>query len=193
MVDSKPVVSQAEELQLIIHEIISEGMHISDEFFVAAAIDKLPRGWKDFKNYLRHKRKEMGLDDLVVRLCIEEDNQNSHKRARFPLEIANIVEHSESLKKKKTSNRFGPKGGGVKKKQAKFADKCFICDKDGHKASDCKSKTKKKKEANSVEVDEDLLVAVISKLNLLTLILGDDGRILGQSVISAQTKNRSLP
>ena len=28
----------------------------------------LPPRWKDFKNYLKHKRKEMNLEELIVRL-----------------------------------------------------------------------------------------------------------------------------
>jgi hypothetical protein len=74
MVDTKTVVSQVQEFQLIFHEIQAEGMTISKSFQVASVIEKLPPGWKEFKNYLKHKRKEMSLEDLVVRLRIEEDN-----------------------------------------------------------------------------------------------------------------------
>ena len=72
MVDSKTVVSQVQELQVIIHEIHVEGMVQGESFQVVAVIEKLPPAWKDFKNYLKHKRKEMSMEDLVVRLCIEE-------------------------------------------------------------------------------------------------------------------------
>ncbi|KAK6121886.1 hypothetical protein DH2020_044370 [Rehmannia glutinosa] len=41
-------------------------MVVSESFQVAAIIEKLPPLWKDFKNYLKHKRKEMGLEDLIV-------------------------------------------------------------------------------------------------------------------------------
>ena len=49
-------------------------MVLSESFQVAAIIEKLPQNWKNFKNYLKHKRKEMKLEDLIVRLGIEEDN-----------------------------------------------------------------------------------------------------------------------
>ena len=71
MVDSKIVVSQVQELQVILHEIHAEGMMLSETFQVAAIIEKLPPAWKDFKNYLKHKRKEMSIEDLVIRLRIE--------------------------------------------------------------------------------------------------------------------------
>ena len=32
---------------------------MNESFQVAVIIEKLPNGWKDFKNYLKHKRKEM--------------------------------------------------------------------------------------------------------------------------------------
>ncbi|XP_073049063.1 uncharacterized protein [Primulina eburnea] len=50
MVDSKPVISQVQELQVILHEIHGEGMTLSESFQVAAIVEKLPPAWKDFKN-----------------------------------------------------------------------------------------------------------------------------------------------
>ena len=79
MVDSKTVLSQVQELQVILHEIQAEGMSVSESFQVAAIIEKLPPSWKDFKNYLKHKRKEMWLEDLIVRLRIEEENRSIEK------------------------------------------------------------------------------------------------------------------
>ena len=50
MVDSKTVLSQVQELQLILHEIHAEGMFVSESFQVATIIEELPPSWKDFKN-----------------------------------------------------------------------------------------------------------------------------------------------
>ena len=55
-------------------------MSLSEPFQVAAIIKKLPPSWKDFKNYLKHKHKEMNLKDLTVHLRMEEDNRVSKKR-----------------------------------------------------------------------------------------------------------------
>ena len=65
MVDSKTVASQVQELQVMIHEIHAEGMVLGESFQVVAVIEKLPLTWKDFKNYLKHKRKEMSIEDSV--------------------------------------------------------------------------------------------------------------------------------
>ncbi|CAM9000087.1 unnamed protein product [Rhodiola kirilowii] len=166
MVDSKTVTSQVHDLQLIMHEMNSEGMVVNEPFQVVAVIEKLPSGWKDFKNYLKHKRKEMYMEDLVIRLKNEEDNRLSDKGLKLSTGRANVVEHGESSKGKKPFNKLGLKGGTIKKKaKPKFAGKCFNCDKEGHRAADCRNP--KKKKANVAEVEEEeLLVAVISQLNL---------------------------
>ncbi|KAK3022532.1 hypothetical protein RJ639_046748 [Escallonia herrerae] len=98
MVDSKTVISQVQEFQLILHDIHAEGMVLGESFQVAALIEKLPLTWKDFKNYLKHKRKEMKLEDLIVRLRIEEDNRQSEKKAgNYHQEAkANVVEQEYS-------------------------------------------------------------------------------------------------
>ena len=98
---------------MILREIHSEGMIVSEAFQVVAIIEKLPPAWKDFKNYLKHKRMEMNIEELIVRLRIEEDNGRSEKRVSSWSKIkANVVEHGQSSKfKKKTSKGFnlGPK------------------------------------------------------------------------------------
>ncbi|XP_070003417.1 uncharacterized protein [Nicotiana sylvestris] len=93
-----------------------QGMVINEAFQVAAFIEKLPPLWKDFKNYLKHKRKEMTLEDLIVRLRIEEDNKNAEKKSRGNSTIirANIVEEAPQNKKRKKA--FGPKNYPSKKK-----------------------------------------------------------------------------
>ncbi|XP_073119816.1 uncharacterized protein [Henckelia pumila] len=100
MVDSKPVISQVQEIQVILHEIHSEGMTLSESFQVAAIVEKLPPTWKDFKNYLKHKQKVMNVEELIVRLRIEEDNKSSERRLFSPVAAkANFVEHVQSSKK----------------------------------------------------------------------------------------------
>ncbi|XP_016679244.1 uncharacterized protein [Gossypium hirsutum] len=58
MVDSKLVVNQVQEIQLIIHEILAKGMIIIESFQVVAIIEKLTPAWNDFKNYLKHKKRK---------------------------------------------------------------------------------------------------------------------------------------
>ncbi|XXG48240.1 hypothetical protein AAC387_Pa02g2746 [Persea americana] len=111
-------------------------MSLSESFQVAAIIEKLPPLWKDFKNYLKYKRKEMKFEDLIVRLRIEEDNRASEKKAgkTFTEAKANVGEHGHNSKKRKNP-RSGPKQGP---NDSKFKRKCYVCDKPGHRAKDCR-------------------------------------------------------
>ena len=61
---------------------------------MVAIIEKLPPLWKEFKNYLKHERKEMRLEDLIMRLRIEEDNRASEKKVGKAImeSKANVVE-----------------------------------------------------------------------------------------------------
>lgn len=180
MVDSKTVISQVEEFQLILHEILAEGMVISESFQVAAIIEKLPPSWNDFKNYLKHKRKEMGVEDLILRLRIEEDNKVSLKTENHSSmsSKANVVEHVAKNHNKSNKKWLAAKGKNFAKK---FSGKCFICNKVGHQAKDCRSKAQSGKpkkgsvpqahvtEVNDLsnEVSEMHLSAVVSEVNLV--------------------------
>ena len=75
-------------------------------------MEKLPPAWRDFKNYLKHKRKELKLEDLIVRLRIEEENRKFEKRSNkssYEAQV-NVIEDSKGkastfkgLKRKKTA------------------------------------------------------------------------------------------
>uniref|UniRef100_A0A1S4DA61 Retrovirus-related Pol polyprotein from transposon TNT 1-94-like beta-barrel domain-containing protein n=1 Tax=Nicotiana tabacum TaxID=4097 RepID=A0A1S4DA61_TOBAC len=115
MVDSKSVITQVQELQVIDHDLLVEGMVIYVAFQFAAFIENLPHMWKDFKNYLKHMPKEMTLGDLIVCLRIEEENKavemKSHENSTIMDE--NIVEEGSASKKRKKSS--GPKNYQAKR------------------------------------------------------------------------------
>ena len=109
MLDSKTMIIQVQDLQVILHDIHAEGMSFSESFQLAAIIEKLPPIWKEFKNY----RKEMGLEDLIVRLRIEEDNRAYEKKASKAIveSKVNVVEQGQTShnNKKRKHNANGPK------------------------------------------------------------------------------------
>ncbi|XP_070053900.1 uncharacterized protein LOC142173528 [Nicotiana tabacum] len=158
IVDSKPVITQVQELQVIIHDLLAEAM-----------IEKLPSLWRDFKNYLKHKIKEMKLKDLIDQLRIEEDNKAAEKKTRGNSTImgANIVETAPTNPKKRKKSS-GPKNYRSKKI---FKKNCHNCGKPVHKAVECRTpkKEKKKGQANMVETNDDIddLCAMLSERNLM--------------------------
>ena len=151
MVDSKTVVSQVQEIQVILHEIHAERMMLSKTFQVAAIIEKLPLAWKDNIGY---------------------EKKGAHNLGETK---ANFVEHGQGSKTKKHNkgkgSTLGPKEG-VSKKQ-KFLGKCFNCEKQGHKSFDCRLlKRNKPKEVNVVDgITKDVsdidLTTVIYEVNLV--------------------------
>ncbi|KAF3658338.1 hypothetical protein FXO38_13258 [Capsicum annuum] len=44
----------------------TKSLIVNEAFQVSAIMEKLPPMWKDFKNYLKHKRKEMSDEDLII-------------------------------------------------------------------------------------------------------------------------------
>lgn len=58
---------------------LSKGeMHLPEQLLVARTIYKLPPSWKDYETYLKYKRKELGMEEQIIRLRIqEEENQIS--------------------------------------------------------------------------------------------------------------------
>ncbi|XP_050147505.1 uncharacterized protein LOC126622849 [Malus sylvestris] len=95
IVDSKPVIGQVEELQRLIHDLHAEGCLINELFQVGAIIEKLPSSWNDFKIYMKHKRREMSLEYLILTLRVEEDHRKGDKVDAYSMEAkANFIEVS---------------------------------------------------------------------------------------------------
>ena len=97
-------------------------------------MEKLPPAWRGFKNYLKYKHKVLKLEDLIVRLRIEEDNRKSEKRSsKNSYEAkANVIgkaSTSKGLKRKKTAQ--GYKGKVQEGKNMRFKGTCYICNKEG--------------------------------------------------------------
>ena len=129
MLDSKTVISQVQGLQVILHDIHAEGMSLSESFQVAIIIEKLPPLWKEFKNYLKHKHKEMRLEDLIVRLRIEEDNRAFETKAGKGImeSKANVMEQGQTSHNNKKRKHIG--NGSKQGPTKKFQGKCYVCNK----------------------------------------------------------------
>ena len=114
----------------------------------------------------------MNLEDLIVRLRIEEDNRRSEKKGfNLVAAKANVVEHGQSCKYKKNKPKLGPKGGVSKNK---FQGKCFNCDKMSHRSMERKLPKKKIRghEAHVVDTmtkygSNISLSAMVSEVNLV--------------------------
>ncbi|GJY86854.1 retrovirus-related pol polyprotein from transposon TNT 1-94 [Tanacetum coccineum] len=158
MDDSKTMKTQVQDLQVLLHDIHAEGMTLSETFQVAAIIEKLPPSLVEFKNYLKHKQKEMSVEDLVVRLRIEEDNKLAQKNTYTPDSAkANMVEHARSSSKSNSK---------AKRRMTRSP---------GHHTANCKMpKRVNPHQDNMVNDNMDMIamvsdvISMISEVNLMT-------------------------
>ncbi|XP_073119772.1 uncharacterized protein [Henckelia pumila] len=136
--------------------------------------DSLEKKYKtkdaDFKNYLKHKRKELKLEDLIVRLRIEEDNRNTEAKSHKKMETEakeNLAESSTSHKRKR------PHDGKQKGKAKKFQGSCYNCGKPNHMARDFripKKKNTNQKRNQSNLVEQRYVPLAISDIDLSAVI-----------------------
>ncbi|TQE08632.1 hypothetical protein C1H46_005724 [Malus baccata] len=176
MSDTKFVVKQVEELQVIVHELDEENLGLKEGFVVSSIIEKLPSNWKNFKIYLKHLTQNMSMDQLILKLRVEEDHRRNEKYDVSSLEAkANVVERGDSHKARHNQKN---KGKDVTKKALttvkgktfkKIKGGCWVCGKTGHRVKDCRHKKDQNSENfNQANVAEDKFVAVVSEVNLLT-------------------------
>ncbi|CAN6715914.1 unnamed protein product [Malus baccata var. baccata] len=159
MSDTKSVVKQVEELQVIVHELDEENLGLKEGFVVGSIIEKLPSNWKDFKIYLKHLTEDMSMDQLILKLRVEEDHHKNEKYDVSSLEAkANVVEGSELHK---AVHHHKNKGKDAVAKKTLTAT--------GHRAKDCRHKKDQNSEnSNQANIAEDKFVVVVSEVNLLT-------------------------
>lgn len=154
-------------------------MKTSETVEVVAIIEKLSPGSNDFTNYLKHKRKEMFVEDLIVQLRIKEDNWKMKKdgvgATNETMGRANLIEFKRDSKKGKQTTRYKHKlraNYGNSKKE-KFSWKCFNCSKVRHTSSECRLPKKDNTiKTNIVEtinndVSEIDLYAMVSVANMI--------------------------
>ncbi|XP_028053634.1 uncharacterized protein LOC114258003 [Camellia sinensis] len=172
MADSKIVINQVQEAQAILHEIHAKGMSLSESFQVTAIIEKLLSTWRGFKNYLKHKCKEISQEDLIVHLWIEEHNRGSENKNghRLMESKANIVEYKPKFNNKKRKHPRENSKQGVKSGDSpNFNGKMGYCAKDCHK-SRTQGNYKKKKPAQANLTEENSLCAMVSHLNVSGIV-----------------------
>ncbi|PHU30684.1 hypothetical protein BC332_02777 [Capsicum chinense] len=85
--NSPTLVGEGNSGVFIIRTLTPLGLIVNDAFQVAAIVEKLPPLWKGFKNYLKHKCKDMTVEDLIVRLRIEEDNKAAERISKGILQL----------------------------------------------------------------------------------------------------------
>ena len=79
MSDEKDIFSQIHEYHVLIDDLKNKNITLLEAFSAGALIEKLPDSWKDYKKELKHKRKQMNLEDVIIHFRIEEKNKERVK------------------------------------------------------------------------------------------------------------------
>ncbi|XP_052205575.1 uncharacterized protein LOC127810136 isoform X3 [Diospyros lotus] len=98
MVDDKEIKAQINKCHKLLEDLKDENIMLQEEFLASLLIEKLPESWNDYKNQLKHKHKQLSVEDLVVHIIIEETNRKELQfaRAKEMAYKANLVQGSSS-------------------------------------------------------------------------------------------------
>ncbi|XP_043693256.1 uncharacterized protein LOC122643732 [Telopea speciosissima] len=98
MTDDESVSSQIDKFQILVGRLSKKNVILPDVFVTSSLLEKLPPSWTDFKNNMKHKRKEWSFEQVVIRIKIEERNRNKDNGGK-PLGYtklkANLVESNK--------------------------------------------------------------------------------------------------
>ncbi|GAV77797.1 UBN2_2 domain-containing protein [Cephalotus follicularis] len=93
IIDTKPLLEQVHELQVLVNKIRTPKIDIPKTFQVGAIIAKLPPSWKEYGKKFLHKSEDSTLEQIQKHLRIEEE---SHSRDNKPVMNETKVNFVES-------------------------------------------------------------------------------------------------
>jgi hypothetical protein len=133
MVENRPIVEQAHEIETLAKELEQFLCVLPDKFVAGGIIAKLPPSWTDFSTTLKHKRQELSLAELIGSLDVEERARAKDTRGKgVETSSANMVQKENSnashnnKRKNRQQNATKPNQATSFKKKNKGAG-CFVC------------------------------------------------------------------
>ncbi|XP_022152118.1 uncharacterized protein LOC111019908 [Momordica charantia] len=148
------------------YKLEDAGLVINEPFQVAAVIEKLPSAWREFKFYLKHKRKKLSMKNLTVKLRIEEDNRKGDKEPQKVEAKAHIDEASRHHPKKQHSKTKNVNLGLRNDANKRIRGIYCVCGKSGHIAANFRHKKGQSSNNQANIVEHDNLITVISEVNM---------------------------
>ena len=146
IIEDRDVSSQIHDYHMLIHDLVIEGIYLPEPFVVGYLIETFPNYWEDYKNIMKHKRKQISLKDVIINIRVEEQNKtrDKAKRAKELSSKANVVEKRPKPKfnRPKRQNPMTKPNSSNKVQNPTFKKRsnCFICGKPGHHAPQCRNR-----------------------------------------------------
>ena len=75
MIEDKDIKIQINEYHKLLEDIKAENILLPDEFVSELLIEKLPSSWTDYKQQLKHRHKQMTLQELITHIIIKDTNR----------------------------------------------------------------------------------------------------------------------
>ncbi|KAL0354512.1 UNVERIFIED_CONTAM: Retrovirus-related Pol polyprotein from transposon TNT 1-94 [Sesamum radiatum] len=85
MTDDKPIMDQVHEYENLVADVLSEGMKMCDTLQANVLLEKFPPSWSEYRNHLKHKKKDLNLQELISHMRTEEANRLKDK------ELSNLL------------------------------------------------------------------------------------------------------
>jgi hypothetical protein len=82
MADNRSIVEQAHEIQCIAKELDHLKIVLPNQFVAGCIIAKLPSTWRNFARFLKHKRQEISVENLIASLDVEEKARAKDTRSK---------------------------------------------------------------------------------------------------------------
>ena len=60
---------------MLINDLVIEDIKLPEPFVAGYLLETLQDSWKDYKNSMKYKRKQMSLEDVMIHISIEEQNK----------------------------------------------------------------------------------------------------------------------
>jgi hypothetical protein len=149
MVDDRPIVEQAHEIQLLVGELAHFNCVLPDKFMFSGIIAKLPPSWRSFVTTLKHKKEVMTFESLISTLDVEEKERFKDVPCSCPLDgggpsNANVMEDKSGGNKNKNRKGKAKQNTEFKKKKNLADLACFVCGEPGYIARKCCNRKGKK-------------------------------------------------
>ena len=113
MTADRDVSYQIHDYHLLINDLAIEDIKLPEPFVVSYLVETLLESWKDYKNNMKYKRKQMSQEDVIIHIRIEEQNRNRDnvEKTKELFSKANVIEEKptpKNNKSKKQNSRTKP-------------------------------------------------------------------------------------